>query len=251
MDQSNYESVFGELLSNANPTITDVMKGIAIMLMKMNAIHTDVTNSNQTLEKHKQEIEKIHNLATNNNIEINTLRGQINILKQQQIDSEVMLIGFQQKITATDETKIVQNIGVLYNIDAKSILNYYSYMPKNESGRMHFIVKFIDRNVQISFISKFISNGAPTQSQLLGLPSNTINDPVIMCFNRLTQINQNINRELRILKRGKHIHSIRYRNLCFEFKENENSQFTAVDTEEQMKVIKHMYNNSDDHDQRE
>lgn len=236
MDLNITEATFKNLQQNTNPNISDVMKGISLMLMKMDAMHITMLESNKRLDQQEREIIDIKSNVSHNSTNINHLREQINIINQQQIDSEVILIGFQDKLSKSDEAKIISNISNLYNINTKSILNYYSYVTKSENEKAHFVIKFADRNVQINFIGNIIENGAPTANQLLNLQSSS-DDKLIKCFNRLTKLNQEINRELRRLKRNKKIHLIRYRNYCFEYQENKNSTFISVRTEDQLKTV--------------
>lgn len=241
MDDKNGHEIIN-LLTNQNPKTTDVMKGISLVLDKILSLREDFNQLNKRLDSHDNDIFEIKINATKTNNELDKIHGEINELKQQQIEDEVILIGFQHSLSVDEERHIFENLIQIYKLEATSISRYYSYSTKGRNMRSIMVVKFCDKRHQIDFIGKIIKHGSPTLLQLLGTSNNRQNDYKISCSKRLTTTNIEINKVLRLLKKNKYIYEIRFRNRCYEYKKTKDSTFSVIKTIEQLHMIKSLLN---------
>lgn len=240
----NMDESLNDLINNPNPEIADVMKGICMVMMTVNAIHKDVTELKQKFDKYDNELCDMKNSINQQNIKINTLEEQVNIINQQQIDKDVVFTGFPNKLSKIDENTIILQLCQLYKIDCSKIQDHYTFPSKNKT--YNFIVKFVNKPIQINLIGQIIEYGAPTLNQLLGLDPDPNNaDRVIPCSNRLTKENAEFNKYLRNLKKRGIIQSIRYRNCHFQYKKDQQSEFCSIYTINQIISLKTMYDSNE------
>lgn len=210
---------------STNSNINDVMQGISAILSKLDVIQSDLDKSNKKIDKNINDIVHLQDKTFKHDIDILNLKGNLNKLQQIQLENDVMLSGFTRQLEVTDLSEIVNNLCGIYNINRNRVHKFYLITTKQKSPTM--IVNFWDHEDKMDLISKIISNGPPTQNQLL-INSNATTDDIVRCYGRLTKENVGINRKLRQLKREKKIFAVKYRNSCFNYQEKSDSPLIPV-----------------------
>lgn len=232
--QSNLDNFATNLNFNPTPNISDVMNGISIILSKLDTIQLDLDKSNNRISKNEKDIAELQGNMTKHNTELMDVKSNINKLNQLQIDNEVMLSGFSKPLQATEIQEIAHNLCSLYKINTNRIHKYYSINTNGGQSAL-MIIKFWDKEDQLSLIANIISNGPPAINQLLS-NSDSLKNDVIRCFGRLTKENVDINRRLRQLKRENKIYAVKYRNLCFHYQERVGSPLIPVSCIDQITI---------------
>lgn len=235
---------FAKLIqNNLTPEISDVMRGILLVLQKLDCIQTEIVSSNAVINKHESEIKQIKEKQTQNDFDIIGMKGSINLLNQQQIDNEVLVSGFKQLLSPEDQQQITVNLCKIYGVNSNCVRQYFTFNnSKNNETSSTLVVKFWDKQEQINLIKKVIENGPPTTNQLIlgsvSVSHDKQEDNPLRCFGRLTMENVQISKILRQLKKEKKIHAMRYRNLCFHYQEKTDSQFSAVICLKEIELLK-------------
>lgn len=228
------------LIKNPNPSLTDVLQGIGLILYELNDIKSSMNDVKEKTLKHEMEIEQLKQSNIVLNSEFNNLKGEINLLKQQKLDCDIILSGFEQKLDETLQITAVNNLCRLYDMKTSAIINHYSFetVPKHFPGKKRgfVVISFATKNDQIFFNSKRKLSGPTTIAQLTG--KNLENDKLLHCSSRLTKENAEISRELNLLKSDGKINGIRFRNSCIQYQEVEGSRFISVNTIEQLNHLK-------------
>lgn len=238
---SECSQFLNSLNQNNNPNINDVIKGIALILSKMQTNHNEIISLSNRVNQHDSDIESVKENVKNNSSNINDIQGDLNLLQQHKIDDEAILCGFPRKLTNDETTYAVSNLCKQLNIEKHSIRYSYSFKSNETQNNGYLIIKFADKSFQINFIKQLLEKGFPLVSQIF-TGSTKDDTSIIRCYGRLTKANMDINKGLRQLKELKLIKEIRYRNCCFQYKKSNESNFISVKSIIELKLIKKSLN---------
>lgn len=214
---SGVEFDIQKFASNKNPTMLDVMQGIGSILGILSDLKLDLNECRKINERHESEISdlKLQNTQTIN--QLDNLRSEVNILQQKQIDNEIIISGFQEKLDQHSECSIISKFCDHTQFNRDLISKHFSFQS---AGNINFLVlSFTNIDAKIKFKQICKEKGPITNSMISSTSNTNVNkrDTPLRINNRLTKVNQEIARELRSLLDNKKISAIRFRNSCFQY----------------------------------
>jgi hypothetical protein len=148
----------------------------------------------------------------------------MNYVMQAKIDRDVFITGFHDKPEAV---YAIFELCKHYNIPESFIENSFSYAtngPQNKK-RGVLIITFKDKSGQLKFREQKQNLGSLMLKQLVQQKVPENENVAIRFYNRLTPVNQRIQRELRLLLNNGNITQIKYKNCFFQFKKDQCSAF--------------------------
>lgn len=242
-EQDNGINAVESIVTMKDPKLTDVMKGIGSILLLLQEMKKDLQLSNQRIDNHDKEIELIKESCTKTDNVILDMKGELNILQQQHLENDIIISGFQSKLSFEECQNVVKNFSKLYDIDLQMIQNFYSFetLSNTDRKKIGFLcLSFANKQQKITFQEARKINGPPTYNQLIECANqDPIYNPTLRCYNKLTRMNIIINRELGNLKYTNKIYAYKFKNSCFHFKHYENSDFAPIKTTDELeKIIK-------------
>lgn len=238
------------ILENPNPSLVDVMKGIASLLKKSNTTSKGVSSINKQLSNLSTRVDlntKNINILSNNadlqnNIIMKNLEN-VNYLKQDKIDREIFISGFEK---IPDDKIVVKELCKFYNMQQNAIKSYRSIPSKNVDGSLKAAfmnVEFCTKQDQIKLLKSVKEVGQPTLKALTNpsspSQSSTANLQVldgkkIKISRRLTAENRNVIGRLRVLLDEKKIAKVRFRNCFYELQPLKETKFLTIPSVEHL-----------------
>lgn len=161
------------------------------------------------------------------------VRTDLNVILQSKIDNDVVIAGFPNK---PDEEYAIKEFCKFYDLPDDCISSYYSYMSKKKDGSDQgvLVVTFKTKTHQIAYREKKTVKGPITLNQVLETKVAPAQNIALSCFNRLTSLNQHIQRELGKLQTSNKIKAINYKNCQFYIRMDESSPQMPIASLEQL-----------------
>lgn len=241
-DNSDIMDFLAKAQTNTSPKIEDLMAGIVATLKILVNVEKDVKTTNNKIKLLENEIE-----CNSGNIEINRenihynhdliLKNieNVNFVKQQQIDNNVLISGFSTK---PNEEVAIQEILTIYDFPLNVVQSTKSFETKGTAKQQKkgmLFVKFKYKEDQIDFLKKREIYGPIYQSQILPEASQETHDNQLTISRCLTAENRDVINQLRSLNKFNKIYAIRYRNCCFQMQIHQNEIFIPIPSTEHLK----------------
>lgn len=174
----------------------------------------------------KDNLTKTKYVVQQHDVELGNLRSEINVLKQKQFDTEVILAGFPD---LPNEPAVLAAIHKKFPFTRNEITRLDSWVTsKNNIKRGFMTMTFCSKNAQIKFMQEKIKNGPIFLSELTQEQNQQQDKMIIYFSNRLSRNNQAIHKEIRDHIKDKRIHKSRFRNCQFEIQINTTSDFVPI-----------------------
>lgn len=234
-----------DLASLENPTLKDILTAVlGVMQMQVstktdiNAMKSSISTIENKLAAHDLRIKNLENQNDDFNDRIVTNKASINIMKQKEIDCNVMITGFVQKPDAHPTTKKILEI---YKVNMNTVLDTYSYdrpfydKKKKEiipnKTRSFLVIAFKSKADQLQFIKQKKAIGPLKYGQIFPSTKQTpAGNTDINSFMMLTAENRQIQQTLHSLMEKDLLAEIKYKNCNFFIKIKANSPLIPVST---------------------
>lgn len=233
-----------QILANKNPSLHDVMKTLANLTKTTNKTCKQVTSINtklSTLTK-KVDINSKNILILNSNAEVHDkiiMRNleNVNFIKQDKIDREVFVSGFDKM---PDDRCVIKEICKFYNLPQNQIKSNRVIPSKNADGSFKnafMNIEFCLKEDQINFLKAVRQVGQMTLKSVIPNISSTSsqNDSrKLKISRRLTIENRQVINRLRALLDENKIAKVRFRNCFYEIKPLQQENFVKIPSTEHL-----------------
>lgn len=255
-----------DLKTTVKPELNAIMEGISLLMsLQVNTFNdvNSIKKSNQLLaDKIRSNAGHIAEVKVNvAEIKKDVIKNksEINILKQLQLENQMLAAGFPNK---PEVEKSIKLICEKFEFDPKLILSSYAFevvmKKKSEIESMEtsqqnlskidnaektitrgFIgITFINKSAQILFNTQRKQFGPLVAKQFMTCKDEKSSNQEISFRYKLTKINRIVNRELGLLHRLKVISSFKYANNCFWVTEKAGEKPFVVNTLETLNILK-------------
>lgn len=192
---------------------------IASLKHSIRTVRADTEKNAGRIDQHDLELDNLRS----SNLQ---MQSDINILKQKEFDSQVILSGFPD---LPNEPVVLQEIVKKFGLTINDIIKSDVWVTNNNNRKHGFMsLVFASKSAQIKFMKSKIANGPVYLSELCRENIKDSDKIVIFFNNRLSPENRDIHKKIRQLLKDKKIFKSRFRNSQFEIQLNSFSQFQAV-----------------------
>lgn len=253
-DNEDQDIEIQQILDNQNPSLLDVMKGIAGQMKKSNKVYKCINSINKKLSNltkkvdiNSKNIVTLNNNANLQNVMIMNNLENVNYIKQDKIDREVFISGFGKM--PEDSKVVIKELCKFYSTPHNSIKTYRTIPSKNIDGSIKgafMNIEFCTKEDHIKFLKAVKEKGQPTM-QALNSTSPSANPTTstqqnndarkIKISRRLTIENRKVIGRLRILLDEKKIEKIRFRNCFYEILPLQQERFLAIPSTEHLDLL--------------
>jgi hypothetical protein len=164
-------------------------------------------------------------------LENQELRSEINIVRQKEVDNDVLITGFSDAPNINYVLDVLHQKIQFSNKDINKVNSWSIFQNGSRKGFM--LISFVDKSAQISFMVKKIAGGPillkevlPAQNPDLAIAGNS----QLYFNNRMSAANQDIQRKIRQLKKDKKIVASKFKNCQFLIKLKDGDEFLPVPT---------------------
>lgn len=195
------------------------------MSKSMKSLESAISSNKTRIDTLEENFDDLEDLAIES-------KGAINLIKQKEIDNNVMISGFPNKPDATEAAnKILEN----YEMNPNCIKYCYSYERSVENKKDksvktigYLVITLNSKSDQINLQKKKKEKGLPVLKNIVANPPANQADSQLKMFNMLTSENISIQQDLRKLIEDNRIVEIKFRNCCFYIRIKEDSDLIAV-----------------------
>jgi hypothetical protein len=210
----------------AQTRASDQISSIKLNLRETRGIVDDHTSRISNLEKNLSIQQDLNQKLLFENTQ---LRSELNIVNQKDVDCDVLVSGF---IDSPDTNKVMEILHQKVQFSDKNIKNVNSWsVAQNGTKRGFMLLSFLNKSAQIDFMVKKIAAGPILLNEIMS-PQGHANygNNQLYFNNRLSQVNQEIQKKIRQLKKEKKITESKYKNCQFHIKPNPGDDFLPVPT---------------------
>lgn len=179
------------------------------MSNQINSIQENIDSLKLKSQAQDKKIQKLEKYLTDIDDQCEENKGFINIIRQKEVDSNVMVTGFTSKPEAIATTKLICGI---YGFNNNKVKTCYSF--QNPMNGYFLVITFNSKTDHIKFNTKKREFGPILNKEVNSSISYTDHSKLSI-YNMLTSENYKIQKGLQSLLKRRSIAAIKFRNCCF------------------------------------